>query len=333
MIINGINWYIEQPTKEQIEEKYNSSYYHVKNEKECKICKIKFKYGQYNNFNCNLHKVFAPCPTCNRIHEINFNNLSGTQKNEIFYKIENNEKIFNCCSIECRNKLIYQIQKDNQIGICSKESIKKRNSSKYQKIRSQHSIENGTKIKCVKGQLKNGTHPTQNLDLQSRKCLLMQLHNLGMKDLTLSDLEDKKYIDYLNLIPLKISGNSITYEDSFNYNNRCGSIGLYGTYKKDGKRYALNAGKSKNLGKEIRKFWRIISQPYKQDINYDYGRWYHIANDYENFEICIICIDVTEQEALLQEAAWSYQNDANFKYTINARGNKIQIPRTHGYWM
>ena len=162
----------------------------------------------------------------------------------------------------------------------------------------------------------------------------MQLRNLGLKNITLSDLENKKYINYLNLIPIKMNNASITYENCYKYNNRCGSIGLYGIYKKDGKRYALNAGKSKNLGKEIRKFWRIISQPYKQDINYDYGRWYHIANDYENFEIFIICIDVSEQEALLQEAAWAYQNDANFKYTLDYKtGNKIQIKGTHGYWM
>lgn len=330
--IIGKNWYIVKPSKKELEEKYKSSRIHAKEEKECIICKTKFKYGRKDSKNCKLHKLFCPCPICGKIHEVNFNSLSGTTLAEIRNKIINNEEIYNCCSKKCKNSLIINNQKENKTGWFSKESINKRNSSEHQIVRNKHAIENGNKINCVKGQLKNGTHPTQNLEMQAKKCLLMQLHNLGFKELKLDDLKDKKYIDYLNLVPIKINENSISYEESFIYDNRCGSIGLYGKYKKDNKVYALNAGKSINLGKEIRKFWRIISNPEKQNIEEDYGRWYHISNDYTNFEIKIICIDVSEQEALLKEAAWAMQNNANFKYTVK-NGKKVQIENTHGYWM
>ena len=53
-----------------------------------------------------------------------------------------------------------------------------------------------------------------------------------------------------------------------------------------------------------------------QEENYDYGRWYKIIHNYTDFEILIICVDVSEEEALLNETVWAYQNNANFKFHI-----------------
>lgn len=230
------------------------------------------------------------------------------------------------------NRCIYQIQKKNKTGWCSREAIYKKNCTENNCIRQQNAAKNGNKKQGVITQLARGLHPSQNLKLQSKKVLLMQLRKVGV-NISLEDLSNKEYLHYFELIDLKIDGNKVTYEDSIIYNERCGSIGLYGINILDGLRYALNAGKSNNLGNEIRKFWRIISNPQKQDMNYDYGRWYSIANNYHNFEVIILCVDVPEKEALLAEMSWSLQNDANFKYNIDSFGNKRIKCNTHGYWM
>ena len=146
----------------------------------------------------------------------------------------------------------------------------------------------------------------------------MNLRKSGI-NVTLEDLMNKnqeEIIRYLTKIPLKINGEIVKYLDSQIYNKRYSSIGLTGICKEDGIRYALNAGKSIDLGSEIRKFWRIINSLEKQEENYDYGRWYKIIHNYTDFEILIICVDVSEEEALLNETVWTYQNNANFKFHI-----------------
>ena len=230
------------------------------------------------------------------------------------------------------NKDVYEAQRLNKTGWCSKEAIYSKNSFKNNCIRQQNAANNGNKKQSVVTQMAKGLHPSQNLKLQSKKVLLMQLRKTGI-DVTIDDLNDTNYFNYIKLVPLNINGIKVTYEDSTIYNKRCGSIGLYGISKIDGQKYALNAGKSINLGNEIRKFWRILSNPQKQDKSFDYGRWYSITNNYYNFEIIILCVDVSEPEALLTEMSWATQNDANFKYEIDELGNKVQKSYTHGYWM
>lgn len=230
------------------------------------------------------------------------------------------------------NKDVYEAQRVNKTGWCSKEAIYSKNSFKNNCVRQQNAAKRGNKKQSVVTQMAKGLHPSQNLKLQSKKVLLMQLRKAGIT-LTMNDLNDTNYFSYIKLIPLKINEEKVAYEDFAIYNKRCGSIGLYGISKINGQRYALNAGKSVNLGNEIRKFWRILSKPQKQDKNWDYGRWYSITNNYCNFEVIILCVDVSEPEALLTEMSWAINNDANFKYEINKLGSKAQKLNTHGYWM
>lgn len=333
MNLKGVNWYIEQPTQHELDELFNKSYYHVNYEKECYICGSKFKHGRSNCLSCNLHKIYTICPICKKWHKIDFNKLSGTQIAKIIDAINNNEELGVCCSLKCRQKAVYEAQRRNKTGWCSEEAIMKKNSYENNCIRQQNAAKNGNKLKSVQTQLARGLHPCQNPEILRRNVILMQLRKFGISDINFNDLDGKEFSDFLKLEQLHINGEIVSYKDSYKFNNRCGSIGLFGTNIQDNKRYALNAGKSVNLGEEIRKFWRIISQPSKQSIYYDYGRWYHIANDYKDFEIAIISIDVSEQEALLSEAQWAYKNNANFKYKIDENGNKIQLPNTHGYWM
>lgn len=123
------------------------------------------------------------------------------------------------------------------------------------------------------------------------------------------------------------------------YSKVIGSIGLYGICKADGKKYALTAGKSVNLKREISAFLYRIKNPDEQKpygtldkhgkIDNDYGRWYDITHDYENFEIVLLYSGDDEIQAYLCEAAWALHNDAVFKKDKN---NK-KLPNTHGYWM
>ena len=125
-----------------------------------------------------------------------------------------------------------------------------------------------------------------------------------------------------------------------------GSIGLTGVFKEDGKRYALTAGKSNNLSKEIRKFIRILNSPEKQTIygqidlstgkiDNDYGRWYDITHNYTDFQIEILYFGNSESEALKFEALWALRNNATFKYDcdLNSKNFMKKIEGTHGYWL
>lgn len=133
---------------------------------------------------------------------------------------------------------------------------------------------------------------------------------------------------------------SNNYYTEFGY--ICGSIGLTGVYKGDGVRYALTAGKSVNLQREINFFVYNITHPDEMPpygtidpntgkIDSDYGRWHTIANEYEDFEIVLLTDKdgVTEEQALDFEFLWAIENEAYYHYS----GNKIKLEGTHGYWL
>lgn len=240
--IYGLNWYIESPKDKDLKEAYKNSYYHTDFEKECILCHSKFKHGKYNLKICGCCKIFIKCKECNKFYQLFLENLSGTARNSIFNDIENNLEIKGFCSKNCKAKGIYKIQKENKTGWCSEESIRKKNSPYFNSIRSQNATKNGTKAKAVQTQIEKGLHPTQNLSLQTKKVMLMNLRKSGI-NVTLEDLMNKnqeEIIRYLIKIPLKINGEIVKYLNSQIYNKRCGSIGLTGICKEDGIRYALN---------------------------------------------------------------------------------------------
>ena len=260
-----------------------------------------------------------------RKHGLGINNPEIHQK-AIRTQIENGT--FNMLNPEFSKKHHEKMIK-NKTGIFSDENQKYIRTREAGIKRAKNANTNEKQLKRVQKQLEKGTHITQTR--LKRKMIDSLVKN---RNFNFDFLCNKTYFEIEKLFTenFQVSVNVLTNKDLKIYKNRCGAIGLTGICKKDGIRYALNAGKSIDLEGEIRKFKRIISMPCIQDVNYDYGRWYHIANDYTDFEISIICVDVTEDEALLQEFLWAKNNNANFKYEIK-NGKKEQIPNTHGYWM
>lgn len=156
--IKGLNWILIQPNQKDLNDVYNKSFYHSNFNKICIICDVKFKYGRSNLINCKQHKLIVECPVCHKMHELNFDNLSGTQTSEIINKIHKNEEIYHCCSLECRQKLIYENQKKNKTGWCSEKAIKKKNSNENNYKRYLIRVKNGTNIvihKCKNENCKN----------------------------------------------------------------------------------------------------------------------------------------------------------------------------------
>ena len=144
--IKGPNWILIQPNQKDLNDVYNKSFYHSNFDKICIICGVKFKYGRNNLINCKQHKLIVECPVCHKTHELNFDNLSRTQTSEIINKIHKNEEIYHCCSLECRQKLIYENQKKNKTGWCSEKAIKKKNSNENNYKRYLIRVKNGTNI-------------------------------------------------------------------------------------------------------------------------------------------------------------------------------------------
>ena len=115
------------------------------------------------------------------------------------------------------NAEIYQIQKENGTGWCSKEAIMKRNSSEHNSVRQQNAAKRGNKMKSVKTQIERGLHPSQNKDLQAKKILIMRLHKIGITNIKVSDLSPKLYQEILNKL-----------EERFEkYCQKCGKLTLH----------------------------------------------------------------------------------------------------------
>lgn len=150
----------------------------------------------------------------------------------------------------------------------------------------------------------------------------------------------KEMIEQGITITGKILPPSNDYYADFGY--ICGAIGLTGVYKDDGVRYALTAGKSVNLQREINFFIYNITHPDEMTpygtidpntgkIDSDYGRWHTIANEYEDFEILLLTDEkgVDEEKALDCEFLWSIENGAYY----NSNSDRTKVAGTHGYWL
>lgn len=283
-------------------------------------CYSCFKEGIVNELPIHCSKTFCiPCPKHNGRSKFRIEFFNGEFK--VFRGI-----VFGNRPQSEVNKDVYQHQKENNTGWCSNEAIMKKNSYEHNSLRQKNAAKRGNKRKSVETQMDRGLHPTQT-KLKNKMLLSLKEREV--------DTDDLSYFEIVKLFikefPLKIDGRIV--ENASEYNKKCGSIGLTGISNDDRKRHSLNAGKSIDLGMEIKKFWRILSRPTLQDINYDYGRWFNISNNYTDFEIIILCVDVPEQDALLTEAAWAIRNNAHFKYNTDENGSKVQIKGTHGYWM
>lgn len=105
---------IIKPTKDQIDKESLNWRFHPKEEKECKLCHSKFKYGQKKTKTCGLCKIMMVCNICNKEFEYKFSK-SGREYYidlELKNKIINNE--IDNLKIVCPNCI-----KEYNSGYCS----------------------------------------------------------------------------------------------------------------------------------------------------------------------------------------------------------------------
>lgn len=110
---------IIKPTKKELKDKYNKSYYHDNSGKghKCIICESKFYYGKFNKnqteFCCGECKIEFTCPYCKEIFVIKTSDLNKNAYNFLIECIKNNElnKFYKFCSkghsSAFKNKLQY----------------------------------------------------------------------------------------------------------------------------------------------------------------------------------------------------------------------------------
>lgn len=344
--VNQNNW--------KIQKKQSGASKHI-----CSICGDEFLAwpNKHKFYMCHKHKLYTKCLFCNKILYIKYpTNIFCSKRCSTKFRASNNIKpglCKNCkkyaekrngtglcleCNLKLSDKMLEKtLSKIGQIHPCSVCGIRKKivdnagmcyECSCDQGKNVWKNANSDTKLSMLENLKLHKPLKWENLSEESKKIMLSNLKSSV-------EFTDKE-LERLNSIDIEVAG-VVNYENSKEFKDIIGVIGLTGVFKGDNKRYALTAGKSINLEKEIKKFWRIISNPEKQipyndirDIKFkDYGRWYDITHDYFKFEIIIIKYNCNENEALQQEAAWAVQNNAVFQFDSNHK----KLEGTHGYWM
>lgn len=102
---------IEKPSLHQVEQESKNWRFHSE-EKECRVCKVKFDYGFKKTQLCGLCKVFLKCGYCNEEFEFKLENSGPAyyETRDILEKIINGEELKLYC-LKC--------SKDPNPGICS----------------------------------------------------------------------------------------------------------------------------------------------------------------------------------------------------------------------
>lgn len=291
---------------------------------ECSICKkeVEKRDAFSRGINCGCHDKWYK----------EHNNSEAISKfREKLGKSNLNQQGY-CSSALCKNPGVFH-EKLNIVGFC-----KDCQENQLNEVHLLNQQKGNCSICNQKVEFRNSCGVCSNCQSETMKKVRNDFSELFDKSkVSYSSLRKKKLYEeiYKQIIEIPIDLNGVDL-----YRNKLGAIGLYGKFKKDGKRYALTAGKSVNLHREIRSFYHRINHPELQKpygfvlpsndkIDNDYGRWYDITHDYCDFEIVIIYSGENEAEAYLYEASWALANDAIFKKDKNYK----KIKGTHGYWM
>lgn len=102
MEIIGPNWRIIQPSKTELKDYFEKSYYHTEHAKRCVLCGVLFKHGRSDASLCNCHKIFIKCHQCGKEFQKSIESLSGAATLNLIQCIKNNTKIIAFCSKECQ---------------------------------------------------------------------------------------------------------------------------------------------------------------------------------------------------------------------------------------
>lgn len=148
--------------------------------------------------------------------------------------------------------------------------------------------------------------------------------------------------------PIKLNDKIIYYDDlkKLKQNDICGSWIIRAKFKdykgtnRENERFRLGLFKAKEVYDEMSWAGRVIKQPGKQDWiitpknPWTDAKWWYISNLYYDFEFELITDEngVTEEEALVAEAAYASKYNLFVKFTTNEEGRRIPIIEKHAYW-
>lgn len=148
--------------------------------------------------------------------------------------------------------------------------------------------------------------------------------------------------------PIKFNNKFISYDDlqKLKQNDICGSWVIRAKFKaykgteRENERFRLGPFKAKEVYDEMSWAGRVIKQPEKQDWiiteqnPWNIAKWWYISNLYYDFEFELITDEngVTEEEALIAEAAYASKYDLFVEFTEDKEGRKIPIVEKHAYW-
>ena len=101
--------------------------------------------------------------------------------------------------------------------------------------------------------------------------------------------------------------------------------------------FRLGPFKSVKVYDEMYWAFRVLSQPEKQDrfdSDWTITKWWYIANLYYDFEFKLLTNEngVSEEEALVTEAAYASKHNLFVEFTEDGEGRRIPIVEKHAYW-
>ena len=148
--------------------------------------------------------------------------------------------------------------------------------------------------------------------------------------------------------PIKFNNKFISYDDlqQLKENDICGAWVIRAKFKaykgtdRENERFRLGPFKAKEVYDEMSWAGRVIKHPEKQDWiiteqnPWKYAKWWYISNLYYDFEFELITDEngVTEEEALVAEAAYASKYDIFVEFTEDEEGRRIPIVEKHAYW-
>ena len=173
----------------------------------------------------------------------------------------------------------------------------------------------------------------------------------NQKKISLRNLEKAKQVKIQKLKklfeenPIQFNSQLISFEklQELKQNDICGSWVIKEKFKaykgtnRENEIFKLGPFKSVKVYNEMYWAFRVISQPQKQDmfnIDWTIAKWWYIANLYYDFEFEIITDKkgVSEEEALIIEAAYASKYNLFVKFTKDEEGRRIPIVEKHAYW-
>ena len=148
--------------------------------------------------------------------------------------------------------------------------------------------------------------------------------------------------------PIRFDYQYISFEDlqQLRKNDICGSWIIRAKFKaykgtnRENEVFCLSPFKSIKVYDEMYWVFRVISQPNKQnrwitnENHWNLAKWWYIVNLYYDFEFELITDEkgVSEEEALVAEAAYASKYDLFVKFTEDEEGRRIPVVEKHAYW-